>query len=227
MVYSAYNLNKQGDNIQPCCTPFPILNQSVIPCLVRYFLTRIQVSQETDKIVWYSHLFKNFPQFVVIHTVKGFWVVSETEVDVFLKFLCFLYDPMWFKVWLDVVVASLIAQMIKNPPAIWETWVQPLGWEDPLEKGKATHSSILAWRIPWTVQSMGSQRVGHDWATFTFTFLIRPALFIPRVMGVVLGVMMGVVVGRGSPARTQVISYLVHSFGFVSYCLYQITMTIL
>ena len=47
--------------------------------------------------------------------------------------------------------ASLVAQLVKNPPATWETWVQSLGWEDPLEKGKATHSSILAWRIPWTV----------------------------------------------------------------------------
>ena len=47
--------------------------------------------------------------------------------------------------------ASLVAQTVKNPPAIWETWVQPLGWEDPLEKGMATHSSILAWRIPRTV----------------------------------------------------------------------------
>ena len=46
-----------------------------------------------------------------------------------------------------------------------------LGWEDPLEKGMATHSSILAWGIPWTVSSMGLQRVGHDWATFTFFFL--------------------------------------------------------
>ena len=46
---------------------------------------------------------------------------------------------------------SLVAQLAKNPPAIWEAWVQSLGWEDPLEKGKATHSSILAWRIPWTV----------------------------------------------------------------------------
>ena len=54
-----------------------------------------------------------------------------------------------------------IAQLVKNPPAMWETWVQSLGWEDPLEKEKATHSSILAWRIPWT-KSMGSQRVGHD-----------------------------------------------------------------
>ena len=47
--------------------------------------------------------------------------------------------------------ASLAAQLVKNPPAMWETWVQSLGWEYPLEKGKAIHSSILAWRIPWTV----------------------------------------------------------------------------
>ena len=47
--------------------------------------------------------------------------------------------------------ASLVAQLVKNLPAMWETWVLSLGWEDPLEKGKATHSSILAWRIPWTV----------------------------------------------------------------------------
>ena len=49
-----------------------------------------------------------------------------------------------------------------------ETWVRSLGWEDPLEKGGATHSSILAWRISWTVESMRSQRVGLDWETFTF-----------------------------------------------------------
>ena len=48
-------------------------------------------------------------------------------------------------------LASLVAQLVKNPPAMWETWVQSLGWEDPLEKGKATHFSILAWRILWTV----------------------------------------------------------------------------
>ena len=58
--------------------------------------------------------------------------------------------------------ASLVAQLVKNPPVMWETWVQSLGWEDPLEKGMAPYSSILAWKIPWTVQSMGSQRVGHD-----------------------------------------------------------------
>ena len=57
---------------------------------------------------------------------------------------------------------SLVAQLVKNLPAMRETWARSLGWEDLLEKEKATHSSILAWRIPWTVQSMGSQRVGHS-----------------------------------------------------------------
>ena len=47
--------------------------------------------------------------------------------------------------------ASLVAQLVKNPPAMQEAWVRSLGWEDPLEKKKATHSSVLAWRIPWTV----------------------------------------------------------------------------
>ena len=54
------------------------------------------------------------------------------------------------------------AQLVKNPPAMWEAWVQSLCWEDPPEKGQATHSSILAWKIPRTTQSMGSQRVRHD-----------------------------------------------------------------
>ena len=63
--------------------------------------------------------------------------------------------------------ASLVAQTGKNPSAMQETWLQSLGWEDPLEEGMATHSSILAWKIPWTeepggLQSMGSQRVGYD-----------------------------------------------------------------
>ena len=63
--------------------------------------------------------------------------------------------------------SSLVAQSVKNLPAVQETPVQSLGWEDPLEKEMATHSSILAWKISWTeepggLQSMGSQRVGHD-----------------------------------------------------------------
>ena len=66
-----------------------------------------------------------------------------------------------------MVWAFLVVQMIKTVPAMWETQVQSLGWEDPLENGMATHSNILAWRIPWAevpggLQSMGLQRVRHD-----------------------------------------------------------------
>ena len=73
--------------------------------------------------------------------------------------------------------ASLVSQMVKNPPPMWETWVWSLGWEQPLEKGTMTHSSILAWRIPWTeepsrLRSMGSQGVRHNRLTFTFTHYI-------------------------------------------------------
>ena len=60
----------------------------------------------------------------------------------------------------------MVAQTVKNRPAMWDTWLQSLGWEDPLEEEMTTHSSILAWRIPWTegpggLQSRGSQRDGH------------------------------------------------------------------
>ena len=74
--------------------------------------------------------------------------------------------------------ASVVAQRLKCLPAMWETWVRSLGWEDPLEKEMATYSSILAWRTPWTeepgrLQSMGSQRLGHDRATSLTYLLIR------------------------------------------------------
>ena len=70
---------------------------------------------------------------------------------------------------------SLVSHMVKKPPAMQETWLQSLGWEDLLEEEMATHPSILAWRILWTeepgrLQSIVSHRVGHDWATHTFTF---------------------------------------------------------
>ena len=77
-----------------------------------------------------------------------------------------------------------MAQTIKKLPAMWETWVRSLGWEDPLEKGIATHTSVLAWRISWTeepgrLQPMGSQRVGHYWVTkhsiaHNYSFFLNP-----------------------------------------------------
>ena len=71
-------------------------------------------------------------------------------------------------------IGSLVAQTVKNLPAMQEIWVPSLGWEDPLAKGRAIHSSILAWRIPWTEElggllTIGSQTIRHYWATNTIT----------------------------------------------------------
>ena len=93
MMYSAYKLNKQGDNIQPWCTPFLIWNLSVIPCPIlnvaswpAYRFLRRQVRWSSIPISW--RIF----QFVVIHTVKGFAIVNKTEIDVFLELSCFFDD---------------------------------------------------------------------------------------------------------------------------------------
>ena len=119
-MYSAYKLNKQGDNIQPWCTPFEYSklmysNLEPVYCSMSSsnycFLTCIQISQEADEVVWYSHLFKNFPQFVVIHTVKDFSKVSEAEVDVFLEFSCFFMIQQILAIW------SLVPQPFLNP--VW------------------------------------------------------------------------------------------------------------
>ena len=72
---------------------------------------------------------------------------------------------------------STIAQMVKNLPAMWVTWVRSLGREDPLGKGNATHPSILAWKTPWTeepgrLESMGLQRLRYDWATFSHSLTL-------------------------------------------------------
>ena len=101
----------------------------------------------------------------------------------FFTFTLYLlsYEPWWscsgqlsLDNWHPRSWASLVAQTVKNPPAMQETWVWTLGREDPLEKG-TSHSSILAWRIPWTkepgrLMSMEWKRVRHDWATNTLTF---------------------------------------------------------
>ena len=94
MMYSAYKLNKQGTtysldysfcNLEPVCCSMSSSN-----CC---FLTCIQISQEAGQVLWYSHLFQNFPQFVVIHTVTVFGIVNKAEVDVFLELSRFFNDP--------------------------------------------------------------------------------------------------------------------------------------
>ena len=92
------------------------------------FLTCIQVSHEAGEVVWQSHLFKNFPQFVVVHTVKGFGIVNEAEVDVFLKFSCFFYDPAD----VDNLISGSSA-FSKSSLYIWKFSVHVLlkpSWED-------------------------------------------------------------------------------------------------
>ena len=96
------------------------------------FLTCIQVSQEAGKVVWHSHLFKNFPQFVVIHIAKGFSIVNEVEVDVFLKFSCFFYDQWMLAIW------SLFPLPFLNPAwtsgcspftnLVWGIWHKQMEW---------------------------------------------------------------------------------------------------
>ena len=93
MMYSAYKLNKRVKiyslrysfrSLEPVHWPMSGSSSCLLTC--------IQVSQEADDVVSHSHVFKNFPQFVVIHTVKGFNIVNEAEVDIFLEFSCFFYD---------------------------------------------------------------------------------------------------------------------------------------
>ena len=100
--------------------------------------------------------------------------------ELYAYWFCTSYTTKW---------ASLVAQRLKHLPGMWETQVWSLGWEDPLEKAMAPHSSTLACRIPWReepgrLKSMGSQRVGHDWATHTLTHTAfsKPSLNIWKFM---------------------------------------------
>ena len=148
-------------------------------------------------MVWYAHFFQNVPQFIVIHTVKGFNIVNKAEIDVFLELPCFFNDPedvgnlisdssafskTSLNIWNFTVhvlpkpglenlgITLLVCKLpwwLRRLPGMQETQVQSVGQEDPLEKEIATHSSTLAWRIPWREepgrpQPMGSQIVGHN-----------------------------------------------------------------
>ena len=94
MMYSVYKLNYQGDNIQPLYTPFPIWNQSAVPCSVLTVASWPAYRIPRRQARWSGMpISVSFPQFVVIHTVKCFYVVNKAEVGIFLEFCCFFYDP--------------------------------------------------------------------------------------------------------------------------------------
>ena len=112
---------------------------------------------------------------------------------VIIFFLTYPWAYRWF---MRYFRTSLVAQMIKRLPTMQETWVRSLGWEDLLEKEMATHSSTLAWRIPWMeepggLKSMGSQRVGHDWATSISLSLLLHFRIFERLISNILVLLPG------------------------------------
>ena len=128
MIYLAYKLTGWKYTALMCSLPYlePVCSSmfSTNCC----FLTWIQVSQETGKVVWYFHLFWNFPEFVVIHTVKGLGIVNKAEIDVFLELSCFFDDP--------TDVSKLISGL---PPFLKPAWTSESSW--------FTYCWSLAWRI--------------------------------------------------------------------------------
>ena len=107
------------------------------------FLTCIQVSQEEGKVVWYSHLFKNFPQFVVIHTVKGFRVVNEAEVDVFLEFPCFSTIQWMLTIWSLVPLPFLNLACTSRSSQFTYCW--SLAWRILSMTLLACEMSVVVW----------------------------------------------------------------------------------
>ena len=126
------------------------------------------------KRVWVKHVSWNW--LLELLLCIGFFKINDHAYDISWRQVSFTYSPAG-RVNIKcpsthLLSASLVVQMAKNLPAMQETWVRFPGLEDPLEKGMYTHSSILAWEIPWTqepgsLQSMGLQRLRHDWATNT------------------------------------------------------------
>ena len=121
-MYSAYKLNKQDDNIQPWHTPFSIWNQSVVPYLVLSVASLPEYRFLKRQVRWYSHLFQNFPQFIVIHTVKGCGIVNKAEIYIlFLEFSCFFDDPS--------NVGNLISGSYTNRVSVFCGMLGPILWE--------------------------------------------------------------------------------------------------
>ena len=103
----------------------------------------------------------SYPYYSWFHLLKRAILALRRCFSFYRKF--FLPESLSFLFVCLFVFCSEVAKLVKNPPAMREIWVQSLGWEDPLVEGKATcTSNILAWRIPWTIESMGSQRIGYD-----------------------------------------------------------------
>ena len=132
----------------------------------RWFLYHLNHFAQLDIIKWVTNgtsVFAHWgsPFCTSATTIKETWYLAgrshggdrrhPSQQPQLITHTCFTTRQSVSRTSLSWLRASLVAQLVKNPPAMRETWVQSLGWEDPLEKGRATHFSILAWRIPWTV----------------------------------------------------------------------------
>ena len=140
------------------------------------FLTCIHISQEAGKMVWYSHLFKNFPQFVVIHTVKDFAVVNKAEVDVFLELSCFLMIQQMLVIW------SLVPLPLLNPAwtpeSSWFLYYWSLAW-------RILSTTLLAWEnesncaVVWTFFGIAFL---WDWNENWLFLFLWPLLSFPNFL---------------------------------------------
>ena len=122
------------------------------------FLTCIQVSQEAGQVVWYSHLFQNFPQFIVIHTIKGFGIVNKAEIDVFLKLSCFFDDP-----------AAAAVMLLQSCPTLCD----PIDGSPP---GSPVPGILQARTLEWIAISFSTmiQQMLAIWSLVSLPFL-KPA----------------------------------------------------
>ena len=165
-MYSPYKLSKQGDNVQPCHTLFPIWNQFIVPCPGSncYFLTCIEVSQDTVKVVWYFHLFKNFLQFVVIYRIKGFSVVNEAGSRCFsgIPLLSLWSNEYWqFDLWflrlgLPSGTSGKESVCWCKRPCRFDPWIRRIPWSRKWQPVPV----FLPGRIPWTENPGGLPSMG-------------------------------------------------------------------
>ena len=158
----SYSLWPHG--LQPLSMEFsPVVNYNLNSIIKNYY-----GNYDFVKLKFLFVIFLTCFETISLVSYNCIFLVSNLSVSIWWSFSSFV-------IFLRV---ALVAQTVKRLPAMWETQVQSLAWEDPLEKEMATHSSNLAWKIPWTeepdrLQSMESQRVGHDWAIFFFLLLIK------------------------------------------------------
>ena len=169
MMYTTYKLNKQGDNIQPWCTPFPIWNQSVVPCPVLTVASwpAYRFLKRQDRWPGIPISLRIFHSFV-IHTVKGFGIVSKAEVDIFLELCCFFDDP--------TEVGNLISGSSAFSKTGWDIWKFTVHVLLKTGLDNFEHYFASAWDENNCVVLWHCLSLGLEWK-LTFSILVATAEF--------------------------------------------------